>query len=135
MMALLFAMVPGADSIDDCEVLRAGKTRRLLRVQAVLSDGAVVSGDEIFVAGGRWPLTVDLGLQTVGLEPGGFIAVDDQVHVSGVPGLHAIADVNGRSLLTHAGKHQAHVLSEILDGRASRGLGEQRGWSSTRAMA
>jgi Transposase DDE domain group 1 len=28
--ALLFAMVLGADSIDDCEVLRAGRTRRLL---------------------------------------------------------------------------------------------------------
>jgi hypothetical protein len=29
-MALLFAMVLGADSIDDCGVLRAGRTRRLL---------------------------------------------------------------------------------------------------------
>jgi hypothetical protein len=29
-MALLFAMVLGADSIDDTEVLRAGRTRRLL---------------------------------------------------------------------------------------------------------
>ena len=29
-MALLFAMVLGADSIDDCEVLRACRTRRLL---------------------------------------------------------------------------------------------------------
>ena len=29
-MALLFAMVPGADSIDDCGVLRAGRTGRLL---------------------------------------------------------------------------------------------------------
>jgi len=29
-MAILFAMVLGADSIDDCEVLRAGRTRRLL---------------------------------------------------------------------------------------------------------
>lgn len=29
-MALLFAMALGADSIDDCEVLRAGRTRRLL---------------------------------------------------------------------------------------------------------
>jgi hypothetical protein len=29
-MALLFAMVLGADGIDDCEVLRAGRTRRLL---------------------------------------------------------------------------------------------------------
>ena len=29
-MALIFAMVLGGDSIDDCEVLRAGRTRRLL---------------------------------------------------------------------------------------------------------
>jgi len=29
-MALLYAMVLGADSIDDCDVLRAGRTRRLL---------------------------------------------------------------------------------------------------------
>jgi hypothetical protein len=29
-MALVFAIVLGADSIDDCDVLRAGRTRRLL---------------------------------------------------------------------------------------------------------
>ena len=29
-MALVFAMLLGADSIDDCELLRAGRTRRLL---------------------------------------------------------------------------------------------------------
>jgi hypothetical protein len=29
-MALVFAMLLGADSIDDCDVLRAGRTRRLL---------------------------------------------------------------------------------------------------------
>ena len=29
-MALLFALVLGADSIDDCDVLRVGRTRRLL---------------------------------------------------------------------------------------------------------
>jgi len=29
-MSLIFAMVLGADSIDDCDVLRAGRTRRLL---------------------------------------------------------------------------------------------------------
>jgi Transposase DDE domain group 1 len=29
-MALIYAMVLGADSIDDCQVLRAGRTRRLL---------------------------------------------------------------------------------------------------------
>jgi hypothetical protein len=29
-MALVFAMLLGADSIDDCDLLRAGRTRRLL---------------------------------------------------------------------------------------------------------
>ena len=29
-MALIYAMLLGADSIDDCEILRAGRTRRLL---------------------------------------------------------------------------------------------------------
>jgi hypothetical protein len=29
-MAVLYAMVLGADSIDDCDVLRVGRTRRLL---------------------------------------------------------------------------------------------------------
>ncbi len=29
-MALIFAMLLGADCIDDCELLRAGRTRRLL---------------------------------------------------------------------------------------------------------
>src|SRR6202521_1731572 len=29
-MALVFAMVLGADCVDDCELLRAGRTRRLL---------------------------------------------------------------------------------------------------------
>src|SRR5688572_32898819 len=29
-MSLIFAMALGADSIDDCDVLRAGRTRRLL---------------------------------------------------------------------------------------------------------
>jgi len=47
------------------------------------------------------------------------IEVDDRLAVPGLPWLYAIGDVNGRSLLTHMGKYQAHVLSEILDGHAA----------------
>jgi dihydrolipoamide dehydrogenase len=85
-------------------------------VRVLLSDGASVEGDEILVAVGRRPLTEDLGLETVGLEPGKFIDVDDQLRVPGLPWLYAIGDTNGRSLLTHVGKHQAYVASEIIDG-------------------
>jgi dihydrolipoamide dehydrogenase len=93
-------------------------------VHAVLSDRTEVDGDQIFVAAGRRPLTDDLGLETVGLAPGGFIAVNDHLQVPGVPWLYAIGDVNGRSLLTHAGKHQAHVVSDILAGPTTHGISE-----------
>ena len=46
---------------------------------------------------------------------------------SWLPWLFAIGDANARSLLTHAGKHQAHVLSEILDGRRTLGIGDESG--------
>jgi hypothetical protein len=41
-MALVYAMVLGADSIEDCDVLRAGRTGRLL---GGLGSGAVDSWD------------------------------------------------------------------------------------------
>jgi pyruvate/2-oxoglutarate dehydrogenase complex dihydrolipoamide dehydrogenase (E3) component len=88
-------------------------------VTLTLSDGRQVWGGEILVAIGRRPLTQDLGLETVGLRPGAVIEVDDRLAVPGLPWLYAIGDVNGRSLLTHMGKYQAHVLSEILDGHAA----------------
>jgi pyruvate/2-oxoglutarate dehydrogenase complex dihydrolipoamide dehydrogenase (E3) component len=85
-------------------------------VTVTLSDGRRVAGDEILVAAGRRPRTQDLGLETVGLQPGRPVEVDDRLAVPGLPWLYAIGDANGRSLLTHMGKYQAHVLSDILDG-------------------
>ena len=86
------------------------------QVTVTLSDGQQVHGEEILVAAGRRPQTQDLGLETVGLVPGRPVEVGDRLAVRGLPWLYAIGDVNGRSLLTHMGKYQAHVLSEILDG-------------------
>jgi pyruvate/2-oxoglutarate dehydrogenase complex dihydrolipoamide dehydrogenase (E3) component len=86
-------------------------------VSVALSDGASVEGEEILIALGRRASTGDLGLETVGLRPGEFIDVDDRLQAPGLPWLYAIGDANGRSLLTHMGKYQAHVLSDILDGR------------------
>jgi len=88
-------------------------------VTVTLSDGQEIRGEEILVATGRRPRTQDLGLETVGLRPGRPVEVTDRLAVPGVPWLYAIGDVNGRSLLTHMGKYQAHVLSEILDGHAA----------------
>ena len=61
----------------------------------------------------------DIGLETVGLEPGETIEVDDRMRVTGHDWLYAIGDVNGRALLTHMGKYQARIASLVIDGDES----------------
>jgi len=90
------------------------------QITIALDDGAQVTGDRLLVAIGRTPLTDSLGLETVGLPPGATIEVDDQMRVVGAPGLYAIGDVNGRSLLTHSGKYQARIAADHILGRSAR---------------
>ena len=87
-------------------------------VTVSLEDGETVTGDELLVAIGRRPHTDDLGLDTVGLEPGQTVEVDDRMRSPDHDWLYAIGDVNGRSLLTHMGKYQARLLAERLAGRS-----------------
>jgi pyruvate/2-oxoglutarate dehydrogenase complex dihydrolipoamide dehydrogenase (E3) component len=84
-----------------------------------LDDGTSLDGDELLVAAGRTFNTDDLGLEAVGLEPGGPLEVDDQLRVTSVTGdwLYAAGDVNGRALLTHQGKYQARLVGDILAGK------------------
>lgn len=88
-------------------------------VRLTLEDGSVVEGDELLVAVGRRPLTGDLGLDTVGLQPGRSIDVDDSLRATGVDGgwLFAVGDVNGRALLTHQGKYQARICGDVILGK------------------
>ena len=55
-------------------------------------------------------------MDTVGLEPGEAVEVDDQLRATGVPGgwLYAVGDVNGRVLLTHMGKYQARIAADVI---------------------
>jgi pyruvate/2-oxoglutarate dehydrogenase complex dihydrolipoamide dehydrogenase (E3) component len=81
--------------------------------------GASYLGDELLVAAGRRPATVELGLDTVGLPPGKPVAVDSQLRAVGVPGewLYAVGDCNGRALLTHMGKYQGRIAGDVILGR------------------
>jgi dihydrolipoamide dehydrogenase len=89
-------------------------------VRLLLEDGRTIDGDELLVAVGRRPLTMNIGLDTVGLEPGKYIAVDDALRVTGVEGnwLYAVGDVNGRALLTHQGKYQARICGDVILGKS-----------------
>jgi dihydrolipoamide dehydrogenase len=88
-------------------------------VHATLDDGATLTADEILVAVGRRAATSEIGLDTVGLPPGRFVAVDDRLRATGVEGdwLYAIGDCNGRALLTHMGKYQARIAADVILGR------------------
>jgi dihydrolipoamide dehydrogenase len=85
-------------------------------VTVTLDDDRSFTGDELLVAVGRTPNTKDVGLQAVGLEPGSWVEVDDQLRATGVDGdwLYAIGDVNGRNLLTHMGKYQARIAGDAI---------------------
>jgi pyruvate/2-oxoglutarate dehydrogenase complex dihydrolipoamide dehydrogenase (E3) component len=96
-------------------VAREGKGKGSFEL--TLEDGSVLSSDELLVAVGRRPHTDDLGLETIDLEPGATIHVDDRMRVPGRDWLYAIGDVNGRALLTHAGKYQARIASDVIMNR------------------
>jgi pyruvate/2-oxoglutarate dehydrogenase complex dihydrolipoamide dehydrogenase (E3) component len=90
-------------------------------VSATLSDGGTVTADEVLVALGRRPNTTDLGLESVGIEPGDYVNVDETLRVPEVDGgwLYAVGDVNGRNLLTHMGKYQARAAGDVIAARAN----------------
>jgi pyruvate/2-oxoglutarate dehydrogenase complex dihydrolipoamide dehydrogenase (E3) component len=108
-------------------------------VELSLDNGKTIVADEILVAAGRQPKTDNLGLQTVGLEPGSWLEVDDSMRVQAVTGgwLYAAGDVNHRALLTHMGKYQARVCGDAIVARA-RGKLDDSGpapWSRHAATA
>ena len=79
-----------------------------------LEDGGKVSGHRIVVAIGRDPRTTDLGLETVGIEPGKRgIEVDE--HCRAAEGVYAIGDVTGVAPFTHVASYQARIAcADIL---------------------
>lgn len=106
-------------------------------VAITLSDGGELLADEILFATGRAPRSADIGLDTVGLNPGDRLAADDTLTVTAVPGawLYAVGDVNGRALYTHQGKYQARIAGAVI---AARARGEQPApgrWSPHRSTA
>lgn len=106
----------------NARMVRASRDGNDGPVTGTMADGSSVTADEILVAVGRRANTRDIGLETVGLEPGRFIDVDDRMIATEVDGdwLLAVGDVNGRALLTHTGKYQARVAGAVLAGRDTR---------------
>jgi pyruvate/2-oxoglutarate dehydrogenase complex dihydrolipoamide dehydrogenase (E3) component len=97
-------------------------------VTGTLEDGREVSAEEILVAVGRRANTNDVGFDTVGLEPGKYLAVDDRLRATGVDGgwLYGVGDVTGLALFTHMGKYQGRLVGDIIAGMDVRDIGDHR---------
>jgi pyruvate/2-oxoglutarate dehydrogenase complex dihydrolipoamide dehydrogenase (E3) component len=77
-----------------------------------LDSGGPVRAEQLLVAVGRQPNTTDIGVETIGREPGKPIEVDDSMRAE--DWLYAIGDVNGRALLTHMGKYHARIAADVI---------------------
>jgi len=66
-------------------------------------------------ATGRRPNTQDLGLERIGvrLDARGYVEVDDQLR-TGVPGIWALGDCNGRGAFTHTAYNDYEIVASNL---------------------
>ncbi|MGY1439799.1 dihydrolipoyl dehydrogenase family protein [Streptomyces reniochalinae] len=110
----------GADVRVGASVTEVARARPDGPVTVRTDAGQEVEADEVLFATGRAPRTEDLGLETVGLEPGAWLTVDDTLRVTDVADgwLYAVGDVNHRALLTHQGKYQARIAGAAIAARA-----------------
>jgi len=105
-----------------------GPHQRGVAVRLACAEGEPeeVVGSHLLLAVGRRPNTDDLGLDRAGVatDARGFITVDDAL-ATGVPGIWALGDCNGRAAFTHTAYNDFEIVAaNLLDG-ASRRVSER----------
>ncbi len=96
-------------------------------VTVELEGGEEVSASQLLVAVGRTARVEGIGLESVGIEPDGYLDTNDQLQVAGHEWLYAVGDVNGRALLTHMGKYQARIAGDHILGKDAAAVAEAAG--------
>lgn len=90
---------------------RADKVERTdAGVVVHLADGRTIEGSHALMTVGSVPNTTDIGLETVGIEPGpgGFISVD-RVSRTGAAGIYAAGDCTGVLMLASVASMQGRI--------------------------
>src|SRR4051794_16653522 len=80
-----------------------------------LADGSELRGDRLLVATGRRPRAADLGLESVGIEPG-LRGIEVDARMRAGDGMWAIGDVTGIWPLTYVGKYQGRIAAANILG-------------------
>jgi pyruvate/2-oxoglutarate dehydrogenase complex dihydrolipoamide dehydrogenase (E3) component len=82
-----------------------------------LDDGTQLRCDIVVVGTGRTPRTTGLGLDTLGITPGGKGQIGVDEHCRAADGVWAIGDVTAIMPFTHVAKYQARVVTDAILGR------------------
>ena len=86
-------------------------------VQVSCEGQADMTFEKVLLSIGREPVTQDLGLDKVGIQPekGGFIRVDEHYKTS-ADNIYAIGDIIATPALAHTASAEAHHAAEVIAG-------------------
>jgi pyruvate/2-oxoglutarate dehydrogenase complex dihydrolipoamide dehydrogenase (E3) component len=85
-------------------------------VRLTLEDGSSLVAGKVLVATGRTVDLSQLGLDSVGLDPGArYLEVDERMRAG--EGVWALGDVTGKSMFTHVALHQSAVIAADIQGK------------------
>jgi len=91
--------------------------------RAFLDDGRRLQADQLLAALGRSPNSAGLGLAEAGVSlDGAAVQVDEHMQTS-VPGVYAIGDLTGSTMLAHVAMHHAEVAVARILGMQGPDLG------------
>ena len=109
----------GIEVVTGAKMERVARDGRRLRATIGLDgERREIAGSHFLVAAGRKPNTDDLGLETTGIDTDekGYVRVDDRLQ-TGVGGVYALGDCNGRGAFTHTSYNDYEILAaNLLDG-------------------
>lgn len=115
----IIADVMRAETIDlrlNAAIASVGRSMR--GVLVTLEDGAEIAGSHILFATGRVPNTDRLNLGSIELKTDarGYIQTNERLE-TGVQGVWALGDINGRGAFTHTSYHDHEIVLAARDGR------------------
>ncbi|MCJ7691595.1 MAG: dihydrolipoyl dehydrogenase [Clostridiaceae bacterium] len=110
----------GIDINISTKVISIEKSNEELIVTAEGKKGEVVfTADNVLISVGRTPMTEGLNIEDLGMNVNRKAIVVDENYETNIPGIYAIGDVNGISMLAHAATHQGKKVVERIMGYAS----------------
>ena len=89
-------------------------------VRLVLADGRHVDSERLIAAVGRRPRVDDIGLETIGLEPGDSGGIDVDARCRATTGVSAVGDVTAVMPFTHVAHYQGEIAADDILGRPRR---------------